>query len=136
MSYAQSVLQPGETIVAIGRLHWVIYRWAILTLVVGIVLVWLEYTYFPLHDGLIKVTAWAFAIAFLVSFAYAWFWRWITEFAVTNRRVISSRVFIARSIEEMNMEKVETVDIVQNGAWANSRIRHTPHHGNRRHEQH
>ena len=25
MSYAQSVLQPGETIVAIGRLHWIIY---------------------------------------------------------------------------------------------------------------
>ena len=90
---------------AIGRLHWVVYRWAILALVAGVLLVWLEYTYLPHRDGLMKVTAWTFAIAFLVTFAYAWFWRWVTEFAVTNRRVISSRVFVARSIEEMSMEK-------------------------------
>jgi len=30
-----------------------------------------------------------------------------------NRRVISSRIFIKRDTEEMNMDKVETVDISQ-----------------------
>ena len=33
MSYVNSVLQPGEHIVAIGRLHWIVYWLAILSLV-------------------------------------------------------------------------------------------------------
>jgi hypothetical protein len=42
MSHAKSVLQPGETIVAaIGRLHCIVYRWVILSLVAGVALVWL-----------------------------------------------------------------------------------------------
>ena len=35
MSYAKSVLQPGETIIVTGRLHWVIYTWAIFSLLCG-----------------------------------------------------------------------------------------------------
>ncbi len=31
MSYAKSVLQPGETVVATGRLHWIIYWPAMLS---------------------------------------------------------------------------------------------------------
>jgi uncharacterized membrane protein YdbT with pleckstrin-like domain len=113
MSYAQSVLQPGETVLATGRLHWIIYRWAMLSCVLGVGLVWFEHVAFPHGDGLTKATAWTFTLLFLVTFAYAWFIRWITEFAVTNRRVILSRVFIARSTEEMNLDKVETVDVQQ-----------------------
>jgi uncharacterized membrane protein YdbT with pleckstrin-like domain len=112
MSYAQSVLQPGETIFATGRLHWVIYRWAIGFLIAGAALLWLERVYWPNSDVL-NVTAMTFGALFLVAFLYAWFIRWITEFAVTNRRVISKRGFIWRETEEMNMDKVETVDIDQ-----------------------
>jgi uncharacterized membrane protein YdbT with pleckstrin-like domain len=113
MSYAQSVLQPGEKIVALGRLHWIIYRWAILSLIAGALLVWLEQSYWPTAQGLLASTAMIFGALFVATFVYAWFVRWITEFAITSHRVISSRVFIARKIEEMNMEKVETVDIHQ-----------------------
>ncbi len=113
MSYVRSALQPGETIIVIGRLHWIIYRWAILSLVAGVLLVWGEYMLWPHQDGLMKITALACAVLFVATSAYAWFIRWITEFAVTNRRVILSRVFIARSTEEMNLEKVETVDVNQ-----------------------
>ena len=113
MSYAQSVLQPGETVLAIGRLHWIIYRWAILSAVLGVMLVWLESSAWPNNDGLVRATAWLFALLFVVTFAYAWFIRWITEFAVTNRRVILSQVFIARRTEEMTLDKVETVDVHQ-----------------------
>ena len=38
---------------------------------------------------------------------------WITEFAVTSRRIISKRGFIWRQTEEMSMDKVETIDVVQ-----------------------
>ena len=113
MSYAQSVLQPGETIVATGHLHWIIYRWAIVFLVAGVALVWLGYAFWPTHDTLIAITAVTFGVLFVATFLYAWFIRWITEFAVTNRRVISKRGFVWRETEEMNMDKVETVDVSQ-----------------------
>jgi membrane protein YdbS with pleckstrin-like domain len=113
MSYAKSVLQEGETIVATGRLHWIIYWPAIVFLVAGTMLVWLEYRHWPDSDLLIASTAITFGVLFVVAFVRAWFVRWITEFAATSRRVISKRGFIWRETEEMNMDKVETVDIDQ-----------------------
>jgi uncharacterized membrane protein YdbT with pleckstrin-like domain len=117
MSYATSVLQPGETILATGRLHWIIYRWAIVFLVAGTLLLWLEDEYlnpdYVHRDKFIAVTAVTFGVLFVAAFAYAWFIRWITEFAVTNRRVIYKRGFVWRQTAEMNMDKVETVDVYQ-----------------------
>ena len=49
----------------------------------------------------------------VAMFAYAWFTRWITEFAITDRRVISKRGFIWRNTDEMNMDKVESVKVEQ-----------------------
>jgi uncharacterized membrane protein YdbT with pleckstrin-like domain len=112
MSYTKSVLQPNEQIVMIGKLHWIIYDRAIFFLVLGVVLLWLEYTQFN-NEILIQATAALFGALFLLSFLHAWFIRWITEFAVTDRRVIYKRGFITRHTAEMNMEKVESVDVDQ-----------------------
>ena len=38
---------------------------------------------------------------------------WITEFAVTDRRVIYKCGFISRHTVEMNMDKIESVDVDQ-----------------------
>ena len=113
MSYTQSVLQPGETVVATGRLHWTIYWTAILSLIAGVVAVALVRSVLPTHDVLITATALIFGALFVGTFAYAWFVRWITEFAITDRRVIYKRGFIWRITAEMNMDKVETVDVGQ-----------------------
>ena len=112
MSYTQSVLQPGEKIVLTGRLHWIEYWPAILFLVVGIAAVLWETTA-ALDDVLIAATAIVFAALTLVFFVRSWFVRWITEFAVTDRRVISKRGFINRSTTEMNMDKIESVQVDQ-----------------------
>lgn len=112
MSYVKSALQPDEQIVIIGKLHWIIYGRAIFFLVLGVVLLWLERTLFN-NVLLIQVTAALFGALFLLSFLHAWFIRWITEFAVTDRRVIYKRGFITRHTAEMNMEKVESVDVDQ-----------------------
>src|SRR6185312_10046581 len=106
MSYATSVLQPGEQIIMVGRLHWIAYWHAILFLVLGTGLVWWEWAKWPNHDVLISGTAIVFGVLFLVSFIRAWFVRWITEIAVTNRRIIYKRGFITRHTAEMNMDKV------------------------------
>jgi uncharacterized membrane protein YdbT with pleckstrin-like domain len=43
----------------------------------------------------------------------AWFDRWVTEIAVTDRRVIFKTGFIRRDTNEMQMDKVESVRVDQ-----------------------
>ncbi len=112
MSYVNSVLQPGERVITRGRLHWIVYWQAILFLVLGIVLVVWEPA--DAWGGMLRpATAIAFGVLFVLSFAHAWFIRWITEIAVTDRRIIYKRGFINRHTEEMNMDKVASVDVDQ-----------------------
>jgi uncharacterized membrane protein YdbT with pleckstrin-like domain len=49
----------------------------------------------------------------LVFLAKAWFEWWITEVAVTNRRVIYKRGLVSRTTAEMQMDKIETVQVDQ-----------------------
>ena len=53
------------------------------------------------------------ALIALALLARAWFQRWTTEIAITNRRIILKRGFIRRHTIEMNMDKVESVDVDQ-----------------------
>ncbi len=115
MSYVKSVLQPDEKIVMIGRLSWTIYNRAIFYLIAGVVLVVLEYFYWNWNkDPVIYATAALFGAAALVSALHAWYRRWTTEIAVTNKRIIFKRGFISRHTAEMNMDKVASVDVDQN----------------------
>jgi uncharacterized membrane protein YdbT with pleckstrin-like domain len=119
MSYIKSVLQPNEKIVVVGRLHWIVYYWAIWFLVVGIVLLLLEYEYWPEEwvvfskERMIIGTAAGFGALTLAFAVYAWFIRWTTEIAVTDKRIIYKRGFITRHTAEMNMDKVASVDVDQ-----------------------
>ena len=112
MSYVKSVLQPGEKVLMEGHLHWIAYWHAMLFLVLGTGLVWLEYQ-FRINDIVIGITAATFGVLFLVAFLRTWFVRWITEIAITDRRIIYKRGFINRHTEEMNMDKVASVDVDQ-----------------------
>ena len=49
----------------------------------------------------------------VMSAIHAWFIRWITEIAITDKRVIYKRGFINRPTVETNMDKVATVDVDQ-----------------------
>ena len=112
MSYAQSVLQPGEHVVATGQLHWIIYWPATFFLIVGAALTLWASASAGSHT-LLVLTAATFGVLFVVFFLYAWFTKWITEFAITNKRVIYKRGFVWRQTAEMNMDKVEAVDVTQ-----------------------
>ena len=112
MSYVKHVLQPGEKILRIGKKHWIIYRYALFFLIVGIVSVLLEYNYFDSEPVTIS-TAVLFGLLTLVYGFRAWFERWTTEIAVTDKRIIYKTGFINRHTEEMNMDKVSSVDVDQ-----------------------
>lgn len=42
-----------------------------------------------------------------------WFDRWLSEFVITNRRIIIKTGFIARETLEMNLTKIESVNVDQ-----------------------
>ena len=44
---------------------------------------------------------------------YAWMKRWLSEFVITNRRIVIKEGFIARRTFEMNLSKIETVNVDQ-----------------------
>jgi uncharacterized membrane protein YdbT with pleckstrin-like domain len=112
MSYVNSVLQPGERILLVGRLHWIVYWVAILTFVIGVGLTAWEAAV-GMDGVMISATAIVFGVLFIGSFVHAWFIRWITEIAVTDRRIIYKRGFIYRHTAEINMDKVASVDVDQ-----------------------
>jgi uncharacterized membrane protein YdbT with pleckstrin-like domain len=114
VAYVDSVLQNGETVKAVGRLHWIIFGRAIL---LGI----LAFVVFALSAPLLSeetkrfvtLVGWALLALAILAFLQAWFRRAITELAVTTHRVIYKRGFLSRHTVEMNMDKVETVDVDQ-----------------------
>jgi uncharacterized membrane protein YdbT with pleckstrin-like domain len=116
MAYYTKVLQQNETVTYIGRLHWIIYRNAILFAVIAIIVAAFALT-LPENQRFLALAGSAiFAVLTVISFVHAWFKQWIREIVVTDKRVISKTGFIARSTQEMNITKVETVDVIQ-GIW-------------------
>jgi len=112
MGYLDKVLQPGEKILHRTTLSWTLYLPGALLLIVAIVV-------FSLADRLLPDQRWAFFLLVVLGLPAlylllgAWFRRWVTEIAVTNNRIILKRGFIRRHTIEMNMDKVESVDVDQ-----------------------
>jgi uncharacterized membrane protein YdbT with pleckstrin-like domain len=113
VAYVHSVLQPGETVKVVGRLHWINYFRAFLLAALAVLL--LLYG----RDEATKIgrgatyAGWLFLVVAGLMLLDAWFTRQITELSVTNHRVIYKRGFIRRHTVEMNMDKVETVNVDQ-----------------------
>lgn len=111
MSYVTSVLRPDENILAVGRMHWIVYARGVVVLVVGlgIALVSIE----GAAGGVIRVAGGLIALLGLLMVARAWVEQATTEIAVTTKRVIQKRGLIWRKTAEMNMDKVESVLVDQ-----------------------
>src|SRR5271166_1262778 len=115
MRYVRRVLQPGETIVYATKLHWLIYIWAIVLLIICIILLGAAITVAD-NQNISLALEIATAISALLALASglrAFIRRWTTELAVTDRRVIYKEGLIARHTVETNRDKVESVDVDQ-----------------------
>jgi uncharacterized membrane protein YdbT with pleckstrin-like domain len=113
MTYYTKVLQPDESVKYVGTLHWTIYKNSIL---LGMLTIIVAVASLNVTDEYRLITLSASGIvAFLtiVSFLRAWFVRVTTEIVVTDKRVIHKVGWIARRTEEINVSKVETVDVSQ-----------------------
>lgn len=116
MGYVEEVLQPDEKVLVTSTIHWAIYVPGVVLTAVGFV--GFLYGYGGAGaDSAIRDIVWAISLLLLaagfLSLLRAWFRRWTTEIAVTNRRVIYKRGFIRRYTVEMHMDKVESIDVDQ-----------------------
>jgi uncharacterized membrane protein YdbT with pleckstrin-like domain len=114
-SYVAEVLQPDESVRYAGTLHWVIYLPGIVLFAFGLagllgVLTMAHDAHgYRIYSTLVYVALGVGALHLLS----AWLKQWTTEIAVTNRRVIYKTGLISRRTIEMNMDKVESVDVTQ-----------------------
>ena len=112
MSYVQQVLQPGETVRFRTNVHWFVYLAAITALLIGCVLGGWYYATEQTSLVLLLGPLVFVAIGLLLAIA-AWLKRFGTEIAVTDRRVIYKTGLIRRRTTEINMDKIESVDVDQ-----------------------
>ena len=114
MAYVTSVLQPGETVRAVGKLHWIVFLRAYFLVAAGLILALLAANGLGGSvQAILLALAGVLVLLGFLDMVHAWFVRAITELAVTNHRVIYKCGFIRRHTVEMNMDKVETVNVDQ-----------------------
>jgi uncharacterized membrane protein YdbT with pleckstrin-like domain len=111
MRYIERVLQPGESVIHASKIHWIIY-------IPGVVVVLAALAFFVTAMGHPSQVLWLALFVACVGLGFfmlflAWFKRWTTEIDVTDRRIVYKRGFIWRHTVEMNMDKVESVDVDQ-----------------------
>jgi membrane protein YdbS with pleckstrin-like domain len=112
MPYIDSILEPGEQVRYHTTISWTVYAPAIVLAIPVLASLLLGVGSSQLA-GVGWFGAIVFALAALVAFVRAWFRRWTTEIVVTDRRIILKRGLIRRHTVEMNMQKVESVDVDQ-----------------------
>lgn len=114
MSYIKHILQPDETVLVDGRLHWIIYVpaifWLLCAVAAGGGSVHLKYTH---YQWPLLIAAAVFAVFGLILLVRAWWQAFTTEIAVTNHRVVYKKGFIKRHTDEMNIDKIESVIVDQ-----------------------
>ena len=109
------ILQPGERVGYISSIHWIMYWPGIAAALLTVVAFWFSETRYL--TGFWRYTGCALAFVTVVLLIQQWLEWWVTEIAVTNRRVIYKKGLIRRQSNEMNMDKVESVKIDQSILW-------------------
>jgi uncharacterized membrane protein YdbT with pleckstrin-like domain len=106
-SYVNSHLDPDERVVYEARIHWIVYLGSMFPLGAGLVLAIPGSNYVTPWGGL------ALILVGVIGLVGAYIRSVTSEFAVTNRRVIVKTGFLSRRTIELNMSKVESIQVEQ-----------------------
>jgi len=106
-SYVSSHLDPGESIVHEARIHWVVYLGPVIALGIGII--------FAVPGAVPNMSFGGLVITGigLVGLLASWIRQVTSEFAVTNKRVIVKTGLLSQRTIELNMSKVESIQVDQ-----------------------
>lgn len=117
-TYTLSTLTPGEEIVLVGRLHYfaliIPFTLTTLTFILGFtgLMVTFSDSYSAINIMGIAFV-WLFFLAMLLCTISSWFKRNLIEFVCTNKRVVKRTGIINVTTEELNRERIESVEIRQ-----------------------
>lgn len=104
MSYVNNTLLPGERIVLMGKVHWIVFVTGVLTLSLS------AYLMLVAAQGVVGFVVGVFGLyALLRGIIYYY----TTELAITDRRVIAKFGFIARTTFELNLTRVTSLTVDQ-----------------------
>lgn len=133
MLYIQQSLGPNEELVHIGKFHWMYtvhsfmsILWGIagsIVVILGSVYMYKQFGRFPndlnwlqairyLHPGL-RICSFVVFLMGLLGFAQRMVIKATTEIAITNTRLVYKRGLIARQVGEMNIDRIEGVNVLQ-----------------------
>jgi uncharacterized membrane protein YdbT with pleckstrin-like domain len=101
--YVEANLIAGEQVVYQTRIHPIVFLSPGAVILLGI----------GLGVGLSPPGGLVVLVCGVLMLAGAWVRQWASEFAVTNKRVIVKVGFISRRTIEINMSKVESVEVNQ-----------------------
>ncbi len=109
MKYVNALLAPDETIRFETRRHWLVYGYAIFMLALLVASLALPQN---LHGEKFLIAIFLVPLAGMAAL-FAWIRRATMVVAVTNHRLICRKGLIARHTVEMNLDKIESVDVDQ-----------------------
>jgi uncharacterized membrane protein YdbT with pleckstrin-like domain len=106
-SYVLSHLDPGEKVVHEARVHWAVFLTPVAMIGVGLVLA------FPGAVAGMNYGGLALIAVGLIGILLSWIRQVSSEFAVTNKRVIVKTGLLSQRTIELNMSKVESLQVDQ-----------------------
>ena len=112
MSYINKVLQPNEIVRFKTTISWTVMLPGLVLLVAAIAVTVAVQMFYGRQIPTIAALV-VLCVPAAIVLARAWFRRSVTEIVVTNMRVVFKSGFLSRRTIEMNMDKVESVDVDQ-----------------------
>ena len=124
MSYVESNLVPGETVIYQTRLHWLVMLWHLvlgcfLLALSGALLLYYTQSQTGIESQTLRVMEIASAVLLVcgvVAILVGTVRRNATEMAVTNRRVVIKTGLASRKTIEMLLNKVESIEVSETTA--------------------
>jgi len=115
VAYLDTLLQPGESILARSRPHWIILLAPIAEVIAAVIVAMATFVVLP--HGQLALLGYGIAVILGVGGALHLIARALTrsttEYGVTNMRVVQKRGIVSLHTIEMNLDKVESVDVDQ-----------------------
>ena len=115
--YTASTLTPGEEIELVGRLHYfaLIIPFCLTSISVFAWFATLSYarTLERYNSTILTVAVWMPVLALIIFTVAAWLKRNLIEMVCTNKRVVKRTGVINVTTEELNRERIESVEIRQ-----------------------
>jgi uncharacterized membrane protein YdbT with pleckstrin-like domain len=101
MSYVQSSLSKGETVVYTAKLHWIIFLWPSVFLLLSLM-------------SMKSSGAFTFFLILTILYSLISYVNYVTsEFAITTKRVVMKTGIIRRNSEDVLLAKIEGAQVNQ-----------------------